>query len=447
MNSLDDLRAGRLVGTRHLKLECGLTEFPPEIFGLADTLEVLDLSGNRLSSLPADLSRLHKLRILFCSGNPFTVLPEVLGDCSQLEMVGFKSSAVHTVPAAALPARLRWLILTDNAIEVLPASIGRCTGLQKLMLAGNRLRALPDDMAACSGLELLRIAANRLTELPAWLLDLPRLSWLAYAGNPFCAALEEGRLRDGESTRIPWRDIALGEQLGEGASGVIHRGAWQAGEARRDVAVKLFKGRITSDGLPRHELTACLEAGVHPALIPVLGRLDGVPEAGEGLVMALIDSTFGSLAGPPSLASCTRDVYPANACFTQESVLRIASHIASVAAHLHGLGITHGDLYAHNILHGSDGRALLGDFGAASFFAPEERALAMALQRIEVRAFGCLLEELIERCVVSRGLDSQGAALAQLQARCVDRKPARRPLFSEVEAELARIGAWPERCY
>jgi serine/threonine protein kinase len=68
-----------------------------------------------------------------------------------------------------------------------------------------------------------------------------------------------------------------------------------------------------------------------------------------------------------------------------------------VARHLHAQGINHGDLYAHNILHCGEGRAVLGDFGAASFHPPGDPGAAEALQRIEVRAFGCLLEELVER--------------------------------------------------
>lgn len=440
MDSLDALRAGRLAGARHLRLACGLTEFPPEIFGLADTLEVLDLSGNRLTSLPLDLSRLHRLRILFCSGNPFTVLPEVIGECHRLEMVGFKSCCLSTVPAVALPARLRWLILTDNAIDELPASIGRCTDLQKLMLAGNRLRTLPEAMAACTSLELLRVSANRLAALPAWLFDLPRLSWLAYAGNPFCAPVESPRLGGDVAIRIPRADLSLGERLGEGASGVIHRAEWRGNGGGRPVAVKLFKGTMTSDGLPQHEMAACLEAGDHPGLIPVLGRLEAEGEAADGLVMALIDQAFANLAEPPSLASCTRDVYTDGVTFSAGAVLRIAGGIASAAAHLHRRGILHGDLYAHNILYAGEERALLGDFGAASFFAPDDEALASALQRIEVSAFACLLEELIVRCAES-GLQLQ--SLERLQRRCADPVPSMRPLFVDVEAELACIAALP----
>lgn len=437
MHSLEDLRAGKLAGCRRLKLACGLEAFPPEIFGLADTLEVLDLSGNALSSLPDDLPRLHKLRILFCSENRFTVLPEVLGQCPRLDMVGFKANRIHTVPAASLPAGLRWLILTDNDIAELPASIGQCTGMRKLMLAGNRLHSLPPEMAACTRLELLRIAANRLTELPAWLLDLPRLSWLAYAGNPFCEATGLAPLADAPVASIPWGELEMQHKLGEGASGVIHRAVWLRGDATRDVAVKLFKGTVTSDGLPHNEMNACISAGEHPGLIPVLGRLEAHPDGTSGLVLVLIDTGFRDLAGPPSLDSCTRDVYPANLVLMPEAALRIALGIAAVACHLHERGITHGDLYAHNILHCEEGRAMLGDFGAASFHPPGDPQAAEALERIEVRAFGCLLEELMAHCP---GLpETASAMLAELQVRCSIEEPAARPLFLEVVSVLRMV--------
>jgi Leucine-rich repeat (LRR) protein len=117
LNTLEDLRAGKLTGSRRLKLSGGLTVFPREIFDLAQTLEILDLSGNDLSVLPDDLPRLHSLRILFCSDNRFTELPAVIGQCTELEMVGFKANRICHVPAAALPPKLRWLILTDCQLK------------------------------------------------------------------------------------------------------------------------------------------------------------------------------------------------------------------------------------------------------------------------------------------------------------------------------------------
>ena len=432
---LAPLRAGALAGSRRLQLSGGLTTFPPEIFTLADTLEILDLSGNALCALPHDLARLHRLRIIFCSNNRFTELPAVLGQCAQLEMIGFRANQIRRVPASALPPRLRALVLTDNQIDELPAAIGRCTRLQKLMLAGNRLHTLPPEIAGCNRLELLRIAANRLTALPGWLLAMPRLAWLAYAGNPVSDACEAAAQAD-TLARIDWASLQLGATLGEGASGVICQAVWQRGGAALPVAVKVFKGALTSDGLPRHEMAACMGAGAHPALIAVHGRITGHPAGSDGLVMALVPPRFGNLAAPPSLDSCTRDVYAAATRFTPETALRLARDVASAAGQLHARGVLHGDLYAHNILCATDGQALLGDFGAASCFLPDNGPLTQALQRIEVRAFSCLLEELLARCPAPAGTHPVVNALAALQADCAMQDPARRPLFADIMQRL-----------
>jgi len=441
LDMLGQLRAGTLAGSRRLSLSCGLETFPPEIFTLADTLEILDLSGNALSALPADLARLHRLRIIFCSNNRFTELPAVLGQCARLEMIGFRANRIRHVPAAALPPRLRALVLTDNQIAQLPAALGRCTRLQKLMLAGNRLHSLPPEMAACHRLELLRIAANRFTALPGWLLALPRLAWLAFAGNPLAEADEAGKAAaqaDAPLARIDWASLQPGALLGEGASGVIRQALWQRGGTALPMAVKLFKGTLTSDGLPRHEMAACIGAGAHPGLIAVHGRITGHPAGSDGLVMALVAPRFGNLAAPPSLDSCTRDVYDAARRFTPDAALRLALGVASAAGQLHARGILHGDLYAHNILCADDGQALLGDFGAASFFPPDDAPLALALQRIEARAFSCLLEELLACCPAPPGPHPALAVLAALQAECARENTARRPLFADIVQRLAR---------
>jgi serine/threonine protein kinase len=170
-----------------------------------------------------------------------------------------------------------------------------------------------------------------------------------------------------------------------------------------------------------------------------LGKIEAHPENVDGLVMALIEHGFANLAGPPSLETCTRDVYHEHACFTLSAALRLAYGIASAACHLHARGIVHGDLYAHNILHAADGEALLGDFGAASFFNHEDQVQAEALQRIEVRAFGCLLEELLERVNITVDEENALKILADLQADCVQENISARPLFAEIVQRLQQI--------
>lgn len=434
-DTLTQLRAGKLSGIKRLDLACGLKELPPEIFDLADSLEILNLTNNQLADLPDDLARLHKLRILFCSENRFTHVPPVVGSCSSLSMVGFKANQIETVDAASLPPTLRWLILTDNRIQQLPSSIGQCHSLQKLMLAGNRLEELPEEMAACVSLEMLRLSANQFRSLPGWLLRLPRLTWLALAGNPCTKATEDA---DQVIADIDWGNICLMEKLGEGASGIIHRAQWQDGDATRPVAVKIFKGAVTSDGLPDSEMAACMAAGTHRNLVGVLGKIIGHPDGASGLVMPLIDPVFRNLAGPPSLDSCTRDIYADGMQFDLPAVLRMARGIASAARHLHERGILHGDLYAHNVLWSGEGDCLLGDFGAACRYRKNDNATADALQAMEVRAFGCLLEELLERCAVKDEEFPLRDALWILQERCMALDVAARPSFADLQAELQR---------
>lgn len=427
MHTHAQLKAGQLAGITRLDLSCGLTEFPREIFELADSLEVLNLSGNALSSLPDDLHRLPHLRVLFCSDNLFTALPECLGQCAKLSMIGFKANQISHVCAAALPPLLRWLILTDNQISQLPDELGKRPLLQKLMLAGNQLSQLPQSLANGHNLELLRIASNRFTRLPHWLLTLPRLTWLAYAGNPVEIAVD---VAEKDTTpNVPWAELEVGEMLGEGASGVIRKAWWAP--AAKFVAVKLYKGTITSDGSPLHEMQACIAAGQHPNLIKVEGRVIGHPDAQAALVMDLIDPSYRNLAALPSLSSCTRDIYAPATRFSLAVALRMARGIASVAAHLHRYGITHGDLYGHNILCNDAGDCLLGDFGAASFHATADTLETRALQRIEVRAFGVLLGELLERVEV--GVSDE---LLTLKERCCQPDVLARPGFDEIETLL-----------
>ena len=435
MNTLARLRAGQLAGTQRLQLACGLQEFPQEIFELADSLEILDLSGNALSKLPHDLARLKKLRVLFCSDNAFTELPAVLGRCPQLTMIGFKANRIERIAPGALPPALRWLILTDNRLTELPPEIGDCAQLQKLMLAGNQLRALPPALCQCRRLELLRMSANHLAELPDWLGQFPRLAWLAYAGNPFCASQEASTSSSQAMPTVAWHTLSLEKILGEGASGVIHQALMQSQTGTEAVAVKIFKGDVTSDGLPQCEMAACLHADTHPNLVPVLGVVAEHPQGKSALVMALIDPAFVNLAGPPSLDSCTRDVYPAHTAFELATALRLALGIASAARHLHARGLMHGDLYGHNILHNRAGAAFLGDFGAASFLPLQDPPQTLALQRLEVRAFGCLLEELLAH---SPGHPDSAThqALAQLKTACLNEAPAQRPLFNAIEQTL-----------
>jgi hypothetical protein len=294
------------------------------------------------------------------------------------------------------------------------------------MLAGNRLSSLPESLAACHRLELVRISANGFRQIPHWLLKMPALAWLAFAGNPLNDIHTQNPIQ-----QIPWQQLTLQQVLGEGASGVIQQGRWVDDDgAGHDVAVKLYKGELTSDGSPLNEMAACIAAGQHPNLIPVEGQILGHPQQARGLVMQLISPTYVTLARPPSLESCTRDIYDGTR-MDLATVRRVAAGIAAACRHLHARGINHGDLYAHNILWKETGDSLLGDFGAAAFYPDQDTG--QMLESVEVRAFGILMAELLACCDAS---ESDAAALQALQARCVQHDVMQRPGFAEIVQTL-----------
>ncbi|KAI9325268.1 hypothetical protein BDR26DRAFT_1014151 [Obelidium mucronatum] len=438
-----------------------LSVFPTD---LALNITFLDLSSNPLlNALPAAMSSLKDLKTAFFSDCGFRTFPRELAGCPSLEMIAFRGNKMTSIPEDALPtSTLRWLILTNNEITALPKSIGSCTRLQKCGLAGNRLTALPIEMAQCKKLALLRISANQFPEFPAWLFDLPELAFVGFAGNPAAPTPTHNLPLLQE---IPFHDLTIQKNLGEGASGFISQAFWAKKSAEdgsiletKNIALKVFKGAVTSDGLPSDEMAACIAAGSHPHLNTAIGFLSHHPQNASGLILPLIPATYKNLANPPSFETCTRDVYAPNVTFPLKKVLAILKGVASAAAHLHSLGISHGDLYAHNILvDKSSGFPIFGDFGAAFIYGRDEtrsQQWTEGWEKIEVLAFGHLVEDLVglvvqetstekreEDAAASNAAieDSSSAIVAklnELHRKCTLVSVKERPLFQDISRIL-----------
>lgn len=417
MHTLNELKSGKLKGIKRLKLSENLTSFPLEILELAESLEILDLSNNQLSSIPDEISKLTKLKIAFFSNNCFTAVPSAFKQCHNLYMLGLKANKIEKFDEDILPIGIRWLILTDNRLKSLPSSIGTLTLLQKCTFAGNQLTSLPKEMENCKNLELFRLSANKLTQIPEWLLELPKLSWLAFSGNP-CSAASESKFEE-----IEYKSLELYELLGEGASGQIYKG--YAKTLEEEVAVKLFKGDLTTDGYAKDEMLSYMSVGEHHNLISVKAKIKGSDPL--GLVLGLVPKDYQNLGLPPDFDTCTRDTFAQDSSFSIETVYSIAKAMLSVSVHLHEKGLMHGDLYAHNILYNSKNEHIyFGDFGAATFYDINNKKF----EKIEVRAFGTLIDDLLQNCP-----DRETAlykSLVKLSQRCMNENVEQRPLFSEI---------------
>ena len=416
MNTLKQLQEGELLGSSSIKISDNLQTFPRELFELVDTLEFLDLSHNHLCELPDDFHRFTKLKIAFFSFNDFTLMPNVFKECSNLFMLGFKTNKIEQFDEDILPLSISWLILTDNRLVTLPNSIGKLTKLQKFPLAGNRLTSLPTSMQNCKNLELIRLSANKLNEIPEWFLNLPKLAWLAFSGNP-CSVSKPTKIKIVES-----KDIEMDELLGEGASGKIYRARIKG--FNKSVAIKLFKGSVTSDGYAKDEMNAYMSIGNHDNLIKVLAKLENEH---LGIVLEYIAPSYKNLGNPPNFETCSRDTYADGLAFSDVEIQSVASSIISASTHLHSIGLMHGDLYAHNILVDKRYSTYLVDFGAASFYDKSNKMY----EKLEVLAFGNLLDDMLTRCSLKNS--ELYEKLDILRVQCCVSDVYKRPLFCEME--------------
>lgn len=442
-----------------IKLAAGLTEFPSDLYRFCQTLEILDLSDNHLLALPDDFARFGRLKRLFLTNNAFSHIPAVLAQCPALVMVSFKGNQLTEFGAAVLPLTLEWLILTDNQLTALPDDFGRYHQLKKLALAGNQLTALPDSMQQCRQLGLVRLSLNRFSHFPDWLFQLPQLAWLALGANPACPVPQKA---DVQVPLAPEHQFNCIEILGEGASGVIYRAQVQepvvlqaehSNEkhheivAGTEVALKRFKGWITSDGCPQDELQNYLNAGAHPNLIPILARISNTQL--PALAMALIPKDFRSLGFPPSFDTITRDTFAADFQLSAPRVYLLAQQLASVLTQLHERQIMHGDLYAHNVLMNGQDQLYLGDFGAASALDALPLWQQQQSKALEIRAFGYFLADLLAAVPAYPATEIPElqaeqqlySALQQLCQQCLAAEFAQRPLASELDQQLQQLAA------
>lgn len=142
--------------------EKSLTDLP---WGLRDAVslyETLNVSFNELTTLPPEIPfRLPHLRVLDLSYNRLKSLPDSIGYLFHLEE----------------------LLISFNQLEAIPETIVYLKVLQKLDLSHNCITQLPDNLGKITTLAKLNVSHNKLASLPKSLGKLPNLRTLLASGN------------------------------------------------------------------------------------------------------------------------------------------------------------------------------------------------------------------------------------------------------------------------
>lgn len=146
-----------------------LKTMPAQFLQCFPNLTILELSSNRLATLPSCLPQLGKLRVLDLSDN------RILLDDAQAAVLGICS-------------QLRYLNLSNNDLHAGFSVVGM-PRLMELRVRNTRLTSLPVGLLNCSDLYLLDASGNALTALPAGFLDsgLWQTGYVELSGNPLPA--------------------------------------------------------------------------------------------------------------------------------------------------------------------------------------------------------------------------------------------------------------------
>ncbi|XP_070577506.1 leucine-rich repeat-containing protein 58-like isoform X1 [Ptychodera flava] len=156
-----------------------LKNCPDRIGYVGAQLVSLNLSNNRIHSLPEEIGFLRGLEELFLQYNCLTEIPESIGNLEKLEELDCKNNRIKKLPnSLGNMVSLNILNVTNNMLQTFPRSIGKCVELEELCAHSNQLTELPDEISNLVNLTTLYLGENRLSELPKNIGNLVRLAEL-----------------------------------------------------------------------------------------------------------------------------------------------------------------------------------------------------------------------------------------------------------------------------
>ena len=152
-----------------------LQVLPPEL-GQLDKLSALSLNNNQLKEWPTDMDPMSSLGVLSLSGNQFEELPTTLiSSLPWLRYLDLSNNKLQSLPPEIGQLRnLSSLDLAQNQLTTISDEIGQLEKLRRLDLAQNQLTTIPDEIGLLQRLSYFYIEDNPLDgPMPEAVLDLP----------------------------------------------------------------------------------------------------------------------------------------------------------------------------------------------------------------------------------------------------------------------------------
>ncbi|KZV26789.1 plant intracell Ras-group-related LRR protein 6-like [Dorcoceras hygrometricum] len=147
-----------------------LQNIPESLTARLLNVVTLDVRSNQLKTLPNSIGCLSKLKVLNVSANFLHSLPRTIENCRSLEELNANFNQLTQLPDTIgfELVNLRKLCVNSNKLIFLPHSTSHLTNLQTLDARLNCLRSLPEDLENLVNLKILNVSQNfqYLTTLP-----------------------------------------------------------------------------------------------------------------------------------------------------------------------------------------------------------------------------------------------------------------------------------------
>ncbi|GMS83141.1 hypothetical protein PENTCL1PPCAC_5316, partial [Pristionchus entomophagus] len=207
----------------------GLKTAPAELAHVAEFLRNLDLSQNKLTTLPAFIGLFQELKQLHLSENLLQSIPDEIGELRKLEVLNISNNRLKELPKTLVGCKvLRTINAANNSLFSFPIVLCHCRELDILDVSTNQITEFPDDIANLMVSELVA-NQNQLSRLnSAALTRCERLRTLRVEENclgkeQFDRHILECPGRDGQATVcLPIRkEETAGRERGSKVSGEI----------------------------------------------------------------------------------------------------------------------------------------------------------------------------------------------------------------------------------
>lgn len=139
-----------------------LQMIPESLIARLLNVVVLDVHSNQLKCLPNSIGCLSKLKVLNISGNLIESLPRTIENCRSLEELNANFNKLTRLPDTIgfELKNLKKLSINSNKLVFLPHSISYLQSLRILDARLNCLRSLPEDIENLTELEVLNVSQN-----------------------------------------------------------------------------------------------------------------------------------------------------------------------------------------------------------------------------------------------------------------------------------------------